>query len=1087
MLNKFGHCFSAAVQAQGEVLFRQGLAREIYGSAEVSQVEILAASGAEVGWRVTRNRLVPSCSCKTFQEGKLCPHLWAALLLANRQATLGKAMRKCVSAKIRLDDDSPVGDSTEPRYQLEGQFAPTRRGAPPAKLPEDDTAEQRELQVMPRKERPPVVVTPLLNPALASPEILYVLAEEKLCPEEDFVWLETWWKQHRPDGKANYLPFYPESGSTVSDNTDFKMLALLLRHSLAMPGTRGNVFAVHKKDLREFFDLLVESAHLRWAPRLPGKRRLHKLRIPRHFSASLKFSFEHISHGQYEIQATLQTAERLFSFAEIVYLGLGGVAVADGCLYQLSFAGAEKLALELWQAARQNKKPQARTYNEAVGIARGLFLTSTPQDASWPEELRCQICQPAPKGMLFVKTAEFKFAGKEQLHADLNFEYEGKRCLDTDLQARLPGQSLNQVLERDFTAENRLRERLLELGFNPERKGVSGYRLLPAKLEAAVLTLVMEDWLVTAAGKTYCKPGDKKASIKGAGLDWFEINGEVDFNGQKISLPKLLQTLQRGANCVRLDDGTYGILPKEWLEKFTVLTEIGETSAKRILLQRRQAAVVEALLAERLQDADGQFTAVAAALRQQAVPQAKLPPEGFRGTLRSYQADGLGWLMAMRDLGLGVCLADDMGLGKTVQVLALLAWQKKAPTAGPALVVAPKSLLFNWQSEAEHFAPSLRCVIYTGSGREQILSHLDEVDLLLTTYGTLRQDAELLAACPFDYCILDESQAIKNADSATAKAVRTIKASHRLAMTGTPIENRLAELFSQLEFLNPGLFGDKFLASFSKLSFSLTDEQIFRLQKAVRPFLLRRTKGDVAKDLPVKTEQVLFCVLDEAQQQSYDELKVFYRNELLLAQASGGPAQIKTLVALLRLRQAACHPGLLDPQLTSQPYAKLEVLLERLGTLAEAGQKALIFSQFSKFLRLLEPHLRQLGMKYCYLDGQTQNRGELVQQFQEDPQTLFFLISLKAGGVGLNLTAAEYVFILDPWWNPAAESQAIDRAYRIGQKKAVFAYRLIARNTVEEKVLQMQEAKRRLAATVLEAVPKRGPALQLADLEFLLE
>ncbi len=377
----------------------------------------------------------------------------------------------------------------------------------------------------------------------------------------------------------------------------------------------------------------------------------------------------------------------------------------------------------------------------------------------------------------------------------------------------------------------------------------------------------------------------------------------------------------------------------------------------------------------------------------------------------------------------------------------------------------------------------LRQEFYLGAQRNAVLKKLRQVDVLFTTYGTLRQDPAPLAQQRFDYCILDESQAIKYADSAAAKAARSIRADHRLTMTGTPVENRLEELFSQLEFLNPGLFGESFLRHFQSRQLTLNEAQCSRLQAAVRPFLLRRSKEAVAADLPPKREQVIFCDLESEQRARYDELKEYYRQQ----QSESEGSSFQALSALLRLRQAACHPGLLDQQHANEISAKQEFLLERLEELAQSGQKALVFSQFSRFLRLLQPSLQALGLRFCYLDGASSNRAELVQQFQEDSGISVFLISLKAGGVGLNLTAAEYVFILDPWWNPAAEAQAVDRAYRIGQSKPVFAYRLIARDTVEEKVMLLQQNKRQLAKIVFDAAPQQGSSLTRQDLAFLLE
>ena len=400
----------------------------------------------------------------------------------------------------------------------------------------------------------------------------------------------------------------------------------------------------------------------------------------------------------------------------------------------------------------------------------------------------------------------------------------------------------------------------------------------------------------------------------------------------------------------------------------------------------------------------------------------------------------------------------------------------------------PSSLLFNWVSEAEHFAPSLRVGQYYGASRRATTEWFGQYDVVFTTYGTLRQDFAELAKIPFRYVILDESQAIKNAESATAKAARTLRAQYRLAMTGTPIENHLAELFSQLAFLNPGLFSDRFVAALGRESQLLApgSDTARRLRQYVAPFLLRRRKEQVAKDLPSKTEQVLWCELDTPQRYYYDELRDFYRQEFSGETAS---SQANMLGALLRLRQAACHAGLVNPSCSAVASAKVSLLHEHLEALLEGGHKVLVFSQFTQLLKVVENDLKATGWQYCYLDGQTQNRGELVKRFQEDASIGVFLISLKAGGVGLNLTAADYVYILDHWWNPAAEAQAIDRAYRIGQQRPVFAYRMIARDTVEEKVLQMQERKKAIANAVLtsrsdeiDALPPAFTAAQLREL-----
>jgi SNF2 family DNA or RNA helicase len=509
----------------------------------------------------------------------------------------------------------------------------------------------------------------------------------------------------------------------------------------------------------------------------------------------------------------------------------------------------------------------------------------------------------------------------------------------------------------------------------------------------------------------------------------------------------------------------------------------------------------------------------------------------------------------LRDLNLGGCLADDMGLGKTVQVLALLESRRQAMAASadehlPSLVVAPKSLVFNWAEEAKRFAPDLRVLRFTGNERVFVRDQLNQYDLVLTTYGTLRRDVPTLKEVQFDYAILDEAQAIKNASSQSAKSCRLIRARHRLAMTGTPIENHLGELWSLFEFINPGMLGMS--SAFQRLARSTRaveaeaaedsapelDERVATdtdmdedagsdaaagalrktigtaitesaagpatngqpetapssttarsaLAQALRPFILRRTKKQVLTELPERTEQTLFCEMDGDQRRLYNELKNHYRDSLLKTVQSRGiaKAKIHVLEALLRLRQAACHPALIDNRYAEIESAKLEALMEKLAHIISENHKALVFSQFTSLLALVRDRLDSEEIPYEYLDGSTSDRQARVERFQNDPKLPLFLISLKAGGQGLNLTSADYVFILDPWWNPAVEAQAVDRAYRIGQTRHVFAYRLICRDTIEEKILEMQAAKRAVADAILSEDNSVLRDLTAEDLERLL-
>jgi SNF2 family DNA or RNA helicase len=574
-----------------------------------------------------------------------------------------------------------------------------------------------------------------------------------------------------------------------------------------------------------------------------------------------------------------------------------------------------------------------------------------------------------------------------------------------------------------------------------------------------------------------------------SGIDWFELSADVAYGDQHASLPALLAALDRGDGFVTLDDGSLGFLPEDWLRKYAPIARLGSRDGSQVRFKRSQAALVDALLATQ---PDASWDAAFARAREELAGFEGIepvdPPPTFSGTLRGYQRDGLGWLMFLQRFGFGGCLADDMGLGKTVMVLALLEMRRTLPVSErrPSLVVAPRSVVFNWKNEAERFTPALRVLEYTGSSRASMRDHFGDYDLILTTYGTLRRDAADLRPVQFDYVVLDEAQAIKNAASISARTTRVLNARHRLALSGTPIENHLGELWSLFEFLNPGLLGTAPAFANASAVRQAEDDAVALLARGLRPFILRRTKDQVARELPARTEQTLYCDLERPQRALYDELRAHYRRALLgSTDALGGP-KLQILEALLRLRQAACHQGLIDKRRSAEPSAKLDVLVPRLAEAVEEGHKTLVFSQFTSLLAILRARLDEEGITYEYLDGRSRDREAKVERFQTDPQCGLFLISLKAGGVGLNLTAAEYVFLLDPWWNPAVEAQAIDRAHRIGQTRHVFAYRLIARDTVEERVLELQTKKRGLADAILNADNRLLRDLRREDLELLL-
>jgi superfamily II DNA or RNA helicase len=646
-------------------------------------------------------------------------------------------------------------------------------------------------------------------------------------------------------------------------------------------------------------------------------------------------------------------------------------------------------------------------------------------------------------------------------------------------------------VQRDMEGEHKALLKLLEAGAEPVPSG-DGHELQvsQSKLPMVVEPLLAEGWEVEVRGNSLRMPSPPSMRVE-SGTDWFEVSGSTDFAGDRVELKEILDAISSGDRFIRLEDGSRGLLPESWMETYGSLAELAqESSDEGLRFLPSQALLVDVLLtAMPPADVDASFSRLREKLRSFESIKPKKEPRGFGGTLREYQREGLAWLSFLREFGLGGILADDMGLGKTVQVLALLrANRTKSKTTGlPTLVLAPRSLVYNWIDEAKRFTPTLKVVEYRGPGREAMREKFSDYDIIVTTYGTLRRDVDFLATVEFDTLVLDEAQAVKNRDSLSAKASRLIQAQNRLALTGTPIENHLGELGSIFEILNPGLLGSMPRLEVLTTARQASKEELALVAEGIRPFILRRTKDQVLKDLPPKTEQILYCTLREEQQELYDKLRLAYQGKLL-GEVEGGKAgnAIQVLEALLRLRQVACHPGLVEPEWESAGSAKLDALFEQVYEVLEEGHKVIVFSQFTKLLAYVRQRLDNNGAKYAYLDGQTRDRGEVVERFQTDPDTNLFLISLKAGGLGLNLTAAGYVFLLDPWWNPAVEAQAIDRAHRIGQTQPVFAYRMIARGTVEEKILDLQTSKKKIVEAVLEGEQHSMPNLTADDLKVLL-
>ena len=572
-------------------------------------------------------------------------------------------------------------------------------------------------------------------------------------------------------------------------------------------------------------------------------------------------------------------------------------------------------------------------------------------------------------------------------------------------------------------------------------------------------------------------------------IDWFDLQLMVDFDGIQLSLKELRKSLSHRTRYVKLRDGSTALLPEDWLQQFSYLFNLGEANEERVKVSRHHLTLIDSLFEKATdKETDAAFQENLQRLRDFRGIREIAASENFRGELRPYQKQGLNWLYFLQEFRFGGCLADDMGLGKTIQALSLLQNEKARGITTPSLIVCPTSVLFNWEKEIQRFTPELKFLTHAGLERRR-LKQFEDCDVVLTSYGVLRRDIEFLQQAQFYYVILDESQKIKNPLSQTAKAARLLQANHRLILTGTPVENNTQELWSQFAFLNPGLLGslNYFKGAFAKpIEKEQSEGTAQTLRKIIFPFILRRTKGDVAKELPAKVESLYYCAMSEEQQKIYQRWRDYYRAHVMQQIDLNGlqKSRMYVLEGLTRLRQICCHP-----HLTEEKYhhdsGKFEALKEILENILAENHKVLIFSQFVRMLKIMRGYLDEQKIPYAYLDGHTQDRQQPVEQFQNDPAMKIFLISLRAGGFGLNLTAADYVIVYDPWWNPAVEMQAIDRTHRIGQDKQVFAYKLITRDSVEEKILQLQERKKELVAGLITTDSSMFKRLTKEDIEVL--
>lgn len=698
-----------------------------------------------------------------------------------------------------------------------------------------------------------------------------------------------------------------------------------------------------------------------------------------------------------------------------------------------------------------------------------IQTTRLPRVIETPPRVLLQLDKDNPETLSVVG----KLVYGDPLIMQLNPDNLQLVPVERDLGHRIP-----DVIQRDSNAERQAMQRLrselnLQVGRRVQFKGVEAVRWVKQ----------LKGWDMAGDGYAAFKPQRAvvpRFDVRDQSFDvHFEVPGEGDAYDAvvgRVDPQRMFRAWREGAEFVPLLDGGWAPLPADWMKRYG--KRLGDLlAAKAAQPDQKLPAYLVPEFTDLCDELGQEYPDALAELKKgfanfETIPDAELPAE-LRADLRLYQRRGVNWLSFLRDVGLGALLADDMGLGKTLQALCSI--------RGRTLVVAPTSVLYNWDAEIKKFRPNLKSSVYYGAQRTLDAS----ADVVLTTYALLRLDLEKLAAEEWDTLVLDEAQTIKNPDSQVAKSAHRLRGKFRIALSGTPIENRLDDLWSQFQFLNPGFLGsreefrDQYIAPIGRGD---TDVAA-RLRARTKPFILRRLKRSVAPELPPRTETVLRCELSSTERDLYDSLLLATKKEVL-EQLEAGGSIMAALETLLRLRQACCHPSLIPGQTldASGSSSKIDLLMETLGDSLEQGHRSLIFSQWTSYLDVIERALNERGIRSSRIDGSTQNRQDLVNEFQRDDGPSVMLISLKAGGTGLTLTAADHIFIMDPWWNPAVEDQAADRAHRIGQKNPVLIHRLVAQETVEEKILELQKKKSELAAAVLDGT---GAAVSLTRQDLI--
>lgn len=1109
---KLIHHFEPHMRELGASLIGLGQVQVYEMGAERARV-MTSESNAKVhstlSWTQIRDHrsLKVSCDCTHFKYKGLCKHLWASILSVD-----GRSFAHGAPLAGKIDIVMGEGEADD-SLALTEKAREQQREKSPAKAPYHNPS----LHLLARSlARSRAIETTERSSQVKENQLCFELVLKEANENNVHLILHT---RERKSGSNDWgLPkafnATKERLAELSDPSDVALAELLRKMTYwDNPNATMRASTRAKQSIAEVppalfdmvFTMLSEKGRL-FIPGDEGKPNFLVWRSKKYFRARIKVEK---SEEYWYLRGEFASNQIVLLHSQTKPLWWAGLIVAGNQLCRLNTYG-----LGPFFSTLKEKKSNALKFEDSeevrIDLRKFLIESVGAQNITGDLEGSEQEGQPdkADQGLginlrILSPTATLKVELSHSAHqtllaAKVRMEYQGVEMIPLSAEA-LPirikeGFSFMRNLDREASLMEELTSdpavTLMPREIDPP---------LTIRFEAfsdVVAKLTKSGWIVKGHSGTrhetkIVAPTRKESRLK-TFEEWIEFRGEIEFEGEVFDLPTLLAKLKEG-KYITLADGSMGLVPEEWLKKQLAMAQLGEKDDDHFKLDKKNIPFIDLLLEEMPElKFDHSLGELRERLKKWRDSSEVHLPNSFRAELRPYQRVGLKWMQFISHLGLGGCLADDMGLGKTVQVLALLESRRldllKEKNKLPTLVVLPKSLMPNWRAEAASFAPSMTIWSYEGkpSEREKMrhgLTGEEAPDVVLTTYGLVRQDISELSQIPFDYVILDEAQAIKNDQSQSAKSVRELTARGRLAITGTPIENGLDELYSLFHFLLPSVFGHRVI----KQTLLKGNEDVTKnILGALRPFILRRTKSEVLSDLPSKTESILYCEMEEDQKHFYAGLHRSYKasigGEL---ESEGAKASVHVLEAMLRLRQAACDPHLVDPHLPNSTSAKHEVLIHKLLDIKATGAKALIFSQFTSHLKLIRAKLDAHHIKSSYLDGSTNNREEAINAFKEDPECTVFLISLKAGGFGLNLTEASYVFLMDPWWNPAVEAQAIDRIHRIGQKQAVFAYRIVTRGTIEEKVLQLQQQKRLVASELVTTDGVTLKQMSLSDLNFL--